>query len=40
MSGLNARLDEHLAACSRAQVALLTDVRFESRVEHVVGSKS
>jgi enoyl-CoA hydratase/carnithine racemase len=39
-SGLKARLDEHLAACSRAQVALLTDARFESRVEHVVGSKS
>ncbi len=33
---LKSRLDEHLAICAQAQVALLTDTRFESRVERVV----
>jgi enoyl-CoA hydratase/carnithine racemase len=35
-AGLKSRLDEHLAICAQAQVALLTDTRFESRVDRVV----
>lgn len=34
--GIKARLDEHLAICAQAQVALLTDSRFSARVNHVV----
>jgi 2-(1,2-epoxy-1,2-dihydrophenyl)acetyl-CoA isomerase len=35
-SSLKTRLDEHLAICAQAQVSLLTDARFESRVDHVM----
>jgi 2-(1,2-epoxy-1,2-dihydrophenyl)acetyl-CoA isomerase len=35
-SGLKARLDEHLAMCARAQVALLTSEAFAVRVAEVI----
>lgn len=39
-SGLKAKLDEHLAICAQAQVALLTDAAFAGRVDHVVPGTS
>ncbi len=35
-SHLKSQLDDHLARCARAQVALLTDARFANRVVGVI----
>jgi enoyl-CoA hydratase/carnithine racemase len=39
-SHLKSRLDEHLAQCAQAQVALLTDARFEASVGRVIPTSS